>query len=205
MSFEGVPAKSSCLFWGNKNLHCPRVSRSSGGTAPAIQVLKKRETLLLGSRNARPRPIRFKNRHFGCFCPKTLGPPTPARKRAPGLIRRSAERPPSGAPPGSWFPGPFSSRKPVPLPFEGVPERFLVSCQRLASPDKGVRKGFPGSSECRSGVFRGSPCKILLPFLGSKNLHCPCVSRSSGRTAPLIQVSKNAKRFSWALEMPGRG
>ena len=40
----------------------------------------------------------------------------------------------------------------VPLSLEGVPERFLVSCQRLASPDEGGRKGFSGSSECRSGV-----------------------------------------------------
>ena len=42
-------------------------------------------------------------------------------------------------------------------------------------------------------------------FLGNKNLHWPRVSRSSGRTAPAIQVTENAKRFCWALEMPGRG
>ena len=41
----------------------------------------------------------------------------------------------------------------VPLRSEGVPERFLVSSPRLASPDEGVRKGFPESSECRSGAF----------------------------------------------------
>ena len=90
---------------GNRNLHCPRVSHSDSGAAPAIEVSKKRETLLPGSRNARPRPKHCKNRHFGRFWPETLGPPTPGRKRAPGLIRRSAKRPRLGRPAGIRFSG----------------------------------------------------------------------------------------------------
>ena len=104
------------------------------------------------------------------FGPKAWGPPTPGRKRLPGLIRRSAERARLGRPAGTRFSGSPQLRKParplfreslrgslvftraVPFPFGGVPERFLVSCQRLASPDEGVRKGFLGDTECRSGV-----------------------------------------------------
>ena len=81
---------------------------------PPDPVFKKRETLPLGSRNARPTAKHCKNRHFGRFWPEALDPPpTPGRKRARGLIRRSAERPRLGRPAGIPFPGfPASPRVP---------------------------------------------------------------------------------------------
>ena len=110
--FRGVARASKFLFEGVFERLCTPIGalqtctgRSESGTAPAIEVSQKRETLLPGSRNARPTAKHCKNRHFGRFRAKTLDPPTPSRKRAPGLIRRSAERPRLGRPAGIPFSG----------------------------------------------------------------------------------------------------
>ena len=57
-----------------------------GYAVPPAAKTPKRETLLLGSRHARSKPKRCKNRHLACFGPETLGPPTRARKRAPATF-----------------------------------------------------------------------------------------------------------------------
>ena len=102
---------------------------------------EKRETLLPASRNARPTAKHCKNRHFGRFRPETLDPPTPGRKRAPDLIRRSAKRPRLGHRAGN--------------PFFG----FLSFLRRPAGYVQGVSEVLPTVAWISfQGVLEGLPC-----------------------------------------------
>ena len=94
----------------------------------------------------------------------------------------------------------------------------------LPAPDfplQGVNEAIPERCESFSVLVWGSPWRhsgalseaflsrlpeslILHSRQGSRNLHCPRVSRSESGAAPLIEISKNAKRFRWAVEMLGR-
>ena len=105
MSSEGVLARSSCLFWEPKPSLPPRFALF-GPHCPRDSGFKKRETLPLGSRNARPRPKHCKNRHFGRFWPKPLGPP----------------RRPENGPPASFDDQPNGLRL-APRPDLGFPAR----------------------------------------------------------------------------------
>ena len=64
------------------------------------------------------------------------------------------------------------------------------SADALAAPVEGQTRVLSG---------RRPPCPR-----GRTGSHCPCVWRSRAAAAPVIEISKNAKRFCWAVEMLGR-
>ena len=98
--------ENMCSRPRNRNLHCPRVSRSSGGAAPLIQFSKNAKRFRWALEMLGRRGNTVKIGILAVFGPRPWGdPPTPGRKRARGLIRRSAERSRFGRPAGIRFSG----------------------------------------------------------------------------------------------------
>ena len=91
--------------------------------------------------------------------------------------------------------GPVQGVRAVLLSFQGVP---AIPSPFSGTGEPGSQKGL--SMNGRSALVPGSPCKALLSLVGDIDPSCTCVSRPLVGTAPVIQISKNAKRFCRALE-----